>query len=112
LTLLIDLARPISEEDIEALTKGTFYSFANNPSRLKKLDLYKCDRSSENKWKKHPERLEGLLAAMAKTPIKHSLNRLYILGCSVSKEQVREMVDRHGFTNIKTIDSSSTNFGI
>jgi nucleoside-triphosphatase THEP1 len=47
--------------------------------------------------------LEGLLAAMAKTQIKHSLEEIGIICCGVIKEQVREMVDRHGFTNIKDI---------
>jgi hypothetical protein len=47
--------------------------------------------------------LEGLLAAMAKTQIKHSLEGIWVNDCEVSEEQVREMVDRHGFTNIKDI---------
>jgi hypothetical protein len=49
--------------------------------------------------------LEGLLAAMAKTQIKHSLEEMRVDYCGVSEEQVREMVDRHGFTNIKKIDA-------
>jgi hypothetical protein len=36
----------------------------------------------------HPERLEGLLAAMAKTQIKHSLEKIYVYDCGVSNEQV------------------------
>jgi hypothetical protein len=47
--------------------------------------------------------LEGLLAAMAKTQIKHSLEGIWASDCGVNKEQVREMMDRHGFTNIKNI---------
>jgi hypothetical protein len=91
------------EEDIERLKKGTFYSFANNPSKLKTLDLYGCDDLYANDWKEHPERLEGLLAAMANTQIKHSLEKIYVYHCGVSQEQVWKMMDRHGFTNIKGI---------
>jgi hypothetical protein len=47
--------------------------------------------------------LEGLLAAMAKTQIKHSLEEYMLIDCGVSEEQVRKMVDRHGFTNSKNI---------
>jgi hypothetical protein len=47
--------------------------------------------------------LEGLLAAMANTKIKHSLEEIVAFGCGANEEQVREMVDRHGFTNIKKI---------
>jgi hypothetical protein len=54
-------------------------------------------------WKEHHERLEGLLAAMAKTSIKDSLEEMHVQYCGVSEEQVREMVDKHGFTNIKKI---------
>jgi hypothetical protein len=50
--------------------------------------------------------LEGLLAAMAKTQIKHSLEMIVISWSGVSKEQVREMVDRHGFTNVETINDN------
>jgi hypothetical protein len=41
---------------------------------------------------------------MAKTPIKQSLERIDVCNCGVSEEQVWEMVNRHGFTNIKKID--------
>jgi hypothetical protein len=44
--------------------------------------------------------VEGLLAAMAKTQIKHSLEEIDVDRCGVSLEQMKEMVDRHGFTNI------------
>jgi hypothetical protein len=40
---------------------------------------------------------------MAKTQIKDSLEEIYVDDCGVSEEQVREMVDKHGFTNIKKI---------
>jgi hypothetical protein len=40
---------------------------------------------------------------MAKTPIKDTLEEIYVRYCGVSEEQVREMVDKHGFTNIKMI---------
>jgi (2Fe-2S) ferredoxin len=40
---------------------------------------------------------------MAKTPIKDTLEEIDVWYCGVSKEQVREMVDKHGFTNIKKI---------
>jgi ribosomal protein S18 acetylase RimI-like enzyme len=42
---------------------------------------------------------------MAKVPIKHSLEKIWVLACAVSKQQVLEMVEKHGFTNIKEIDS-------
>jgi hypothetical protein len=100
--LTIALAQPTSEEEIQALTKGIFYSFSDRPSNLKQLDLWGCGPHHENNWGEHPERMEGLLAAMAKTPIKHSLETIYI-DCRVSEEQAREMLDRHGFTNIKDI---------
>jgi hypothetical protein len=57
----------------------------------------------ENDWPSHPERLEGLLASMANTPIKHSLEEIYIEECGLSLKQVMEMVERHGFTNIRQI---------
>jgi CRISPR/Cas system type I-B associated protein Csh2 (Cas7 group RAMP superfamily) len=101
----LPLAQPTSEEDIERLKKGTFYSFANNPSKLKSLSLNQSGEKYDNNWKEHPERLEGLLAAMAKTQIKHSLKEIDVDDCGVSKEQVREMVDRHGFTNVKEINA-------
>jgi hypothetical protein len=44
---------------------------------------------------------------MAKTQIKHSLEEIHVWGCGVSEEQIREMVDRHGFTNIKEIDANN-----
>jgi hypothetical protein len=56
-----------------------------------------------NNWDEHPERLEGLLAAMAKTQIKHSLENINATGSGVSEETVMKMVKRHGFTNIKNI---------
>jgi hypothetical protein len=49
--------------------------------------------------------LEGLLAAMANTQIKHSLEIIRVWNCGVSEKHVREMVDRHGFTNIKMINA-------
>jgi hypothetical protein len=103
--LIINSAHPTSEEDIEALKTGTFYSFANNPSKLKILGLWGCGYDDRNNWADHPERLEGLLSAMAKVPIKHSLEKIWVLACAVSKQQVLEMVEKHGFTNIKEIDS-------
>jgi hypothetical protein len=99
----LPLAQPTSKQDIDRLKKGTFYSFANNPSKLEILDLEGCGEKYENNWEEHPERLEGLLAAMAKTQIKHSLDIMYVYYCGVSEKQMREMVDRHGFINIKTI---------
>jgi hypothetical protein len=99
----LPLAQPTSKQDTDRLKKGTFYSFANNPSKLKELNLIGCGRWYDNNWRKHPERLEGLLAAMANTQIKHSLEKINVYYCGVSKEQVRKMVDRHGFTNIKWI---------
>jgi hypothetical protein len=60
----------------------------------------------DGNWKEHPERLEGLLAAMAKTQIKHSLETIWVCDCGVSKKQVRKMMDSHGFTNIKNIIAS------
>jgi hypothetical protein len=50
------------------------------------------------------------LAGMAKSPIKHSLETIWIGKCGVYKEQVREMVDRHGFTNIKEIIIGNSEF--
>jgi hypothetical protein len=47
--------------------------------------------------------LEGLLAAMAKTQIKHSLETIWVGKCGVSNEQVEKMVYKHGFTNVKKI---------
>jgi hypothetical protein len=99
----IPLAQPTSKQDIEELNKGIFYSFANNPSKLEILWLWGCGRKYDNNWGEHPERSEGLLAAMAKTQIKNSLETIYVDYCGVSEEKVREMVDRHGFTNIKEI---------
>jgi hypothetical protein len=98
----LPLAQPTSKQDIERLKKSTFYSFVNNPSKLKTLHLDDCGTKYDN-WFKHPERLEGLLAAMAKTRIKHSLKIIYVHCCGVSEKQVREMVEKHGFTNIKKI---------
>jgi hypothetical protein len=99
----ICLAQPTSKQDIQALKHGTFYTFSNRQSKLEELHLQGCGAKYGNNWKDHPERLEGLLAAMAKTPIKHSLVGIYLLGCGVSEEQVWEMVDKHRFTNIKNI---------
>jgi hypothetical protein len=42
---------------------------------------------------------------MAKTPTKLSLEKISVGWCGVSKELMREMMDRHGFTNIKEISS-------
>jgi hypothetical protein len=95
------LAQPTSKKDIKRLKKGTFYSFANNPSKLKYLDLSWCGYEYGNNWKEYPERLEGLLAAMAKTQIKHSLERIDVIKCGMHMEQVMKMVDRHGFANVK-----------
>jgi hypothetical protein len=97
----LPLAQPTSEEDIERLKEFAYYSFANNPAKLKELWLWDCGTSYDNNWKEHPERLEGLLAAMAKTQIKHSLETIWVLDCEASEKQVRKMVDRHGFTNVK-----------
>jgi hypothetical protein len=76
--LLIGLASPISEEDINALLEGSFYNFSFEAptSSLKFLNLFGCGTNSENDWSAFPERMEGLLASMAKTPIKHSLERI------------------------------------
>jgi hypothetical protein len=97
------LAQPKSGDDINKIKKGKFYSFSNNPSKLKILDLDKCGTMYDSNWEEHPERLEGLLAAMAKTQIKHSLETICVNKCGMNEEQVREMVDRHGFTNIGLI---------
>jgi hypothetical protein len=94
----LPLAQPTSKQDIDRLKKGTFYSFANNPSELKSLELKGCGKKYDNNWQEHPERLEGLLAAMANTQIKNSLEKIYVINCGV-----REMVDKHGFTNIDYI---------
>jgi hypothetical protein len=99
----LPLAQPTSKQDIDRLKKGTFYSFANNPSKLKSLELWGCGKKYDNNWEEHPERLEGLLAAIANSQIKHSLEKIYVINCGVSEEQVREMVDKHGFTNIDYI---------
>jgi hypothetical protein len=104
-TIILFSVQPSSEEDIEALKKGTFYSFANSPSNIKDLNLWSCGSHHDNNWKEHPERLEGLLAAMAKTPIKDSLEKIWVSSCGVNKWQIRKMLDRHGFTNIKFIDT-------
>jgi hypothetical protein len=101
----LPLAQPISKQDIERLKKGTFYSFVNKPSKLKELSLYSCGTKYDNNWKEHPERLEGLLASMAKTQIKHSLNRITVHSCGVSKKLVLDMVNRHGFTNVLKINA-------
>jgi hypothetical protein len=101
----LPLAQPNSKQDIERLKKGTFYSFANNPSKLKQLSFNECGGNYGNNWNEHPERLEGLLAAMAKTQIKHSLERIDVTFCRVSKEQLREMKHRHRFTNVKMFDA-------
>jgi hypothetical protein len=100
----LPLAQPTSKQDIKRLKKGTFYSFANNPSKLKILNLYQSGDKYGNNWEEHPERLEGLLAAMAKTQIKHSLERIGVIYCGVDKKKMKKMVDRHGFTNVKQID--------
>jgi hypothetical protein len=99
LPLPVGLAQPTSEEDIRALKDGTFYSFASNPYKLKSLDLDWCDDFCLNNWDEHPERLQGLLAAMAKTQIKHSLEEIVTFSRKVSKSQMEEMMVRHGFTN-------------
>jgi hypothetical protein len=101
--LNILLAQPTSKEDIKALKEGTFYSFANNPSKLKILGLWGCGSEYCNNWEEHPERLEGLLAAMGKTPIKDSLEQIIVGYCGVSNEQVKKMVKRHGLINVKEI---------
>jgi hypothetical protein len=98
-SILIGLAQPTSEVDVEALKQGTFYFFANSPSNIKTLGLSGC----VNNWEEHPERLEGLLAAIAKTPIKHSLQEIDVGHSGVSKEQVREMVYRLGFAGVEEI---------
>jgi hypothetical protein len=101
----LPLAQPTLKQDIERLKKGTFYSFANNPSKLIRLGLDRCGRNYDNNWEEHPERLEGLLAAMTKTQLKHSLEIIWVNNCGVDEEQVNEMVDKHRFTNIKEIDA-------
>jgi hypothetical protein len=103
----LPLAQPTSKQDIDRLNKGTFYSFANNPSKLKCLGLSFCGVMYGNNWGEHPERLEGLLAAMAKTLIKYSLETIFVSSNGVSNKQVREMMDRHGFINIKWIFGSN-----
>jgi hypothetical protein len=100
---LIILAQPISDEDIQKLKQGTFYSFTPKESKLKTLELEGCGINHDNNWEEHLERLEGLLAAMAKTPIKDSLEDILVGYCGLSEEQVREIMDRHGFHNIKEI---------
>jgi hypothetical protein len=104
----ISLAQPASQEDIQALTQGTFYSFATTQSKLKKLSFEGCGINHDNDWKEHPERLEGLLKAMAKTPIKDSLEKIWTRWCGVSEEQVKKMVEDYGFTKIKEINSYSS----
>jgi hypothetical protein len=122
----LSLAQPTSEQDIDRLKKGTFYSFTNSPSKLKILNLWGSGKRYGNNWKEHPERLEGLLAAIVKTQIKHSLEIIDVWDCGVykvnkvnevdevdekkmkeeeemRKEKVKEMVNRQGFTNIKKI---------
>jgi hypothetical protein len=66
-----------------------------------------CRNEYDNNWEEHPERLEGLLAAMAKTQIKLSLEEIWVGLCGVNEKQVREMLDKHGFTNIKKIHANN-----
>jgi hypothetical protein len=62
-----------------------------------------CGISHNNDWSKHPERLEGLLAALAKTSMKNSLQEIDVKDCGMRKKKVMEMVEKHGLTNIKEI---------
>jgi hypothetical protein len=97
------LAQPTSEEDIQALRQGSFYSFPSTKSKIKQLSLYGCGSSFENKWEEHPERLEGLLAAISKTSIKDSLETLNVEDCNLNEKQVNEMKESHGFSDILKI---------
>jgi hypothetical protein len=106
LKITFRLAEPISEKDIQALKEGTFYSFANKKSNLKRLTLGFEDTNYFDELGQYPEKfekLEGLLAAMAKTPIKQSLEVLHVDYYKMNKKQVKEMAKKHGFTNVKNI---------
>jgi flavorubredoxin len=107
INISILLAQPTSFEDIKALQEGTFYTFASKKTKIKTLNLFGCGTWYGNNWGKYPEFLNGLLAAMAKTPLRESLKTIGVGSCEVNEEQVKEMVERLGFTNISVIKDKS-----
>jgi hypothetical protein len=42
---------------------------------------------------------------MAKTSIKYSLEAVLMQGCGVTGKLVKKMVDKHGFTGVKHIET-------
>jgi hypothetical protein len=110
LTLPITLALPTSKEDIKALEEGTFYNIVNNPSNIEKLRLNRINSNFnqfEAELKESPVMvMKGLFAAMAKTSIKHSIKEIELISCGMSTEKVREMMDKHGFTNVRKISTT------
>jgi hypothetical protein len=99
------IAQPSSEGDIQALKEGTFYSFPNKPSNIKRLCLFECGHKYGD-WHKCLNGLDGLLMAIAKTPIKHSLEEIDLQYCGLSDAEVR----KHGFTKLKSIMTYSQMF--
>jgi hypothetical protein len=67
-------AQPTCEQEIQALEQGNYYSFDDSlPSNINKISFFRCGIKHENDWYSYPERLEGILASLAKTQVKYSV---------------------------------------
>ena len=70
-------------------------------SKLELLGFYCSGESDYSNWKSHPMRFENLVASIAKSQgLKHSLKKLYISYCEITKEKAQEVLNKY---NLKSV---------
>lgn len=98
------LPQPTSEEDIQSLKEGTYYDFSTiEASNIETLNLSFSGTSYKNNFNQHIERLGGFLLAVSKTGIRHSLKKIIVYECNVTKDTVKDIIDHCDFENLEEI---------
>ena len=71
-------------------------------SKLEHLGFWGSGGSDYSNWKAHPMRFENLVASIAKSQgLKHSLKKLNIGKCEITKEKAYEVLNKYNLKSVK-----------
>mmetsp|Transcript_5028 Transcript_5028/g.4261 ORF Transcript_5028/g.4261 Transcript_5028/m.4261 type:complete len:104 (+) Transcript_5028:249-560(+) len=60
-----------------------------------------CGYSGLNNWRDFPERFENLVKGLAAVEdVRKNLKRIWMINCGLEPEDIREILDRNGFSDI------------
>ncbi|CAI2368760.1 unnamed protein product [Moneuplotes crassus] len=76
-------------------------------SKLKILELFYCGGSECNDWGKYPERFSNLIRALSQSvDFKKNFQQIRLEKCGMTKQHVRETLDKFGFQSIDILSHS------